>query len=75
MIADMRLDRPPSRPVLANRGIRGIDPEEPRAMLNDERRAVLAVWYLNSRFVVSRILYSSTIANAAMSVLRWPSRR
>lgn len=56
MIADMRLDRPRGRPALGNNGLQGIDPEEPRAMSNDERRAVLAVWYLNSRFVA---LYSA----------------
>ncbi|KAK7428872.1 hypothetical protein QQZ08_004642 [Neonectria magnoliae] len=49
MIVDMRLDRPRDRPALRNTSLQGIDPEEPRAMSNDERRAVLAVWYLNSR--------------------------
>ncbi|KAI9154853.1 Transcription factor himD [Paramyrothecium foliicola] len=52
MIADMRLDRPRDNPGLRNKSLQGIDPEEPRAMLNDERRAVLAVWYLNSSFAV-----------------------
>ncbi|KAK7413663.1 hypothetical protein QQX98_007445 [Neonectria punicea] len=51
MIVDMRLDRPRGKP--ANQRLQGIDPEEPRAMLNDERRAVLAVWYLNSSFAVA----------------------
>ncbi|KAL3488949.1 hypothetical protein BJX62DRAFT_239533 [Aspergillus germanicus] len=48
IIADMRLDRPRARPRLRRRHPRGIDPEEPREMSNDERRAILAVWYINS---------------------------
>ncbi|SPO06808.1 uncharacterized protein DNG_09502 [Cephalotrichum gorgonifer] len=48
----MRLDRPRGRPALRNKGLQGVDPEEPRAMSNDERRAILAVWYLNSSFAV-----------------------
>lgn len=51
MIADMRLDRPWTRPASRNKCPRGIDPEQPREMSNDERRAILAVWYINSRFV------------------------
>ena len=54
IIADMKLDRPRRSPALANKGLQGIDPAEPRAMSNDERRAVLAVWYLDSRFVFPR---------------------
>lgn len=50
MIADMRLDRPRTR-APSKKCISGIDPEEPRAILNDERRAILAAWYINSRFV------------------------
>lgn len=78
MIVDMRLDRPRDRPALRNKGLQGIDPEEPRAMLNDERRAVLAVWYLNSRFVA---LYhadyptSLTVADATLPVLQYHSRK
>ncbi|KEZ45802.1 hypothetical protein SAPIO_CDS1616 [Scedosporium apiospermum] len=53
MIVDMRLDRPRSRPAFRNKGLQGIDPEEPRATSNDERRAILAVWYLNSSFAVA----------------------
>lgn len=73
MIVDMRLDRPRDRPALRNKSLQGIDPEEPRAMLNDERRAVLAVWYLNSRFAA---LYpadyptSLMVADATLPVLR-----
>ncbi|KPM46317.1 hypothetical protein AK830_g26 [Neonectria ditissima] len=53
MIAEMRLDRPRGRPALRNESLRGIDPEAPKEMSNDERRAVLAVWYLNSSFAVA----------------------
>lgn len=53
MIADMRLDRPRDRLPLRKKYSQGIDPEDPRPMLNDERRAILAVWYINSRFVTS----------------------
>ena len=73
MIADMRLDRPRDRPAFRNKGIQGIDPEEPRAMSNDERRAVLAVWYLNSRFEAPRptvYLTCPTVADATLPVLR-----
>ncbi|KAK0392250.1 hypothetical protein NLU13_1746 [Sarocladium strictum] len=48
LIADMRLDRPTARPPTRKGHPRGMNPEEPRAMLNDERRAILAVWYMNS---------------------------
>ncbi|KAL3477188.1 hypothetical protein BJX99DRAFT_226520 [Aspergillus californicus] len=51
MIADMRLDRPRARPL--RKYPHGIDPEEPRAMSNDERRALLAVWYINSSWAVA----------------------
>lgn len=51
MIADMRLDRPRARPPSRNIRIRGLDPEEPKAVSNDEKRAILAVWYINSRLV------------------------
>jgi hypothetical protein len=53
MVADMRLDRPRARELSRKRYLRGIDPEEPREMSNDERRAILVVWYINSRFVAS----------------------
>ncbi|KAL2808906.1 hypothetical protein BJX63DRAFT_407635 [Aspergillus granulosus] len=53
MIADMRLDRPPARPPLRKKYPQGIDPEEPRAMSNDERRAILAVWYINSSSAIA----------------------
>ncbi|KAL3450209.1 hypothetical protein BJX65DRAFT_271605 [Aspergillus insuetus] len=53
MVTDMRLDRPRARPPLRKRYPRGIDPEEPRAMSNDERRAILAVWYINSSYAVA----------------------
>lgn len=64
MIVDMRLDRPRDRPPPRNKGIQGIDPEEPEAMSNDERRAILAVWYLSSRFVgpISPGLYYLTFS-------------
>lgn len=81
MIVDMRLDRPRARPALRNRGLQGIDPEEPRAMSNDEKRAVLAVWYLNSRFAAPPIscrlscLPCVMIADATVPVLRWHSRK
>lgn len=52
MIAGMGLDRPRGKPAFKNKGLKGVDPEEPRAMSNDERRAALAVWYLNSRFAI-----------------------
>jgi len=48
MLSDMRLDQPRRKPTPTSKGLQGIDPEEPRAMLNDERRAVLGVWYLDS---------------------------
>ncbi|KAL4923642.1 uncharacterized protein BDV17DRAFT_234522 [Aspergillus undulatus] len=48
MIADMRLDRPRARQPLRKKYPQGIVPEEPRAMSNDERRAILAVWYIDS---------------------------
>ncbi|KAH7320675.1 hypothetical protein B0I35DRAFT_459447 [Stachybotrys elegans] len=48
MIADMRLDRPRAALPPRKKYPQGIDPEEPRAMSNDERRAILAVWYINS---------------------------
>lgn len=48
MLADLRLDQPRRKPTSTSKGLQGIDPEEPRAMLNDERRAVLGVWYLDS---------------------------
>jgi hypothetical protein len=51
LIADMRLDRPRARPPPRKKHPEGMNPEEPRAMLNDERRAILAVWYINSWFV------------------------
>lgn len=51
MIADLKLDRPQARPIQRYQNLQGIDPELPRAMSNDERRAVLGVWYLNSKFV------------------------
>lgn len=51
MVADMRLDRPRTRPQLRKKGPQGIEPDEPKDMTNDERRAILAVWYLNSRYV------------------------
>jgi hypothetical protein len=78
MVADMRLDRPRSRPAFRSEGLQGIDPEEPRAMSNDERRAILAVWYLNSRFVA---LYtadyptSPMVADVTLPALRWRSRK
>jgi hypothetical protein len=56
MIADIRLDRPRARPRLKRKYSQGIDPEEPRAVSNDERQAILAVWYINSRFVASHTL-------------------
>lgn len=77
MIADMKLDRPRSKPALRSKNLQGLDPEEPRSMSNDERRAVLAVWYLNSRFVAPyRANYppSPMTANAALLVLRWHTR-
>jgi hypothetical protein len=61
MVADMRLDRPRARPPLRKRYPRGINPEEPRAMSNDERRAILAVWYINSRFGASPSHFLRTI--------------
>lgn len=73
IIADMRLDRPPRSSALRNKGLQGIDPEEPRATSNDERRTVLAVWYLNSRFVASSPAdypTSLVVADAALPVLR-----
>lgn len=78
MIVDMRLDMPRDKSLLKNKGPQGIDPEEPRAMSNDERRAVLAVWYLNSRFVALHpwdYHTSSMIADSAVPVLRWHSRK
>ncbi|KAL2783518.1 hypothetical protein BJX66DRAFT_318409 [Aspergillus keveii] len=53
MVADMRLDRPRARELSRKRYLRGIDPEEPREMSNDERRAILAVWYINSSSAVA----------------------
>lgn len=77
MVADMRLDRAPGGPALRNKGPQGIDPEVPRAMLNDERRAILAVWYLNSRFVdlyPAHYPTSPMAANPILPVLPWRSR-
>jgi hypothetical protein len=52
MLADMRLDRPRAKLPSRKKYPHGIDPEEPKAISNDERRAILAVWYICSRFVV-----------------------
>lgn len=52
LLADLKLDMPRSRPVSKNRQIQGLDPEQPHAMTHDEERAILAVWYLNSRSVL-----------------------
>ncbi|KAH8168502.1 Winged helix-turn-helix transcription repressor DNA-binding protein [Sarocladium implicatum] len=53
MIADMRLDKPRTRPQLRRKGPLGIEPDEPKAMTHDERRAILAVWYIHSSYAVS----------------------
>jgi hypothetical protein len=53
MIANIRLDRPRVRPRLRRKHPQWIDLVEPRAMSNDERRAIPAVWYINSMFMAS----------------------
>ena len=49
MIGDMGLDRSPrphDRPPRST-----MDPEEPKTMTNEERRAVVGVWYMGSKCV------------------------
>jgi hypothetical protein len=61
MIIDMRLDKARTKPLLRNARLRGIDPDEPEAVSNDEKRAILAVWYINSRFVTLREAHRATL--------------
>lgn len=49
MIEDMDMDRR-SRPHDDFRSV-AMDPEESKRMTNDERRAVVGVWYISSKFV------------------------
>lgn len=73
MIAEMRLDRPRGRPALRNKSLPGIDPDEPRPMSNDERRAVLGVWYLSSRSVAP--CPANYLRSATSPIGPWLTRR